>query len=275
MESIRTSLAFVVVTFLSLHGVAAQTAAPVPAETQSPAPAAVAPASDEQTPALRLPSGSLFNPPGSLFKSIGQDVTNFFSMDTAKIMVPFTIASLAASHWDRASVKDAGEHISSSSASIGNVGGNLYAQLGAGIGTYVIGRATNEPQVALVGGDLIRAQIVSQIFVQGAKFATERARPDGSNNFSFPSGHTASAFATATVLQEHFGWKAGIPAYAFASFVGASRMASNKHYLSDVLVGAGIGIAAGRTVTIHLGGEKFALGAAPTQGGAMVSFTKR
>jgi membrane-associated phospholipid phosphatase len=165
--------------------------------------------------------------------------------------------------------------MSPSTSAIGNIGGNLYAQLGAGIGTYVIGRATNKPQVALLGGDLIRAQIVSQIFVQGAKFAAERTRPDGSNDFSFPSGHTASAFATATVLQEHFGWKAGLPAYAFAGFVGASRMASNKHYLSDVLVGAGIGIAAGRTVTIRLGGEKFALGAAPTQGGAMVSFTKK
>jgi membrane-associated phospholipid phosphatase len=268
MRTVRLSTALVFVTFLSVHGVAAQTAAPVPADASSSAPPAVTPAPDEQLPTLRPPSGSFF-------KSIGQDVTNFFSLDTAKVMVPFTIAGLAASHWDRAVVEDAGERMSPSTSAIGNIGGNLYAQLGAGIGTYVIGRATNKPQVALLGGDLIRAQIVSQIFVQGAKFAAERTRPDGSNDFSFPSGHTASAFATATVLQEHFGWKAGLPAYAFAGFVGASRMASNKHYLSDVLVGAGIGIAAGRTVTIRLGGEKFALGAAPTQGGAMVSFTKK
>ena len=86
---------------------------------------------------------------------------------------------------------------------------------------------------------------------------------------------TASAFATATVLQGHFGWKAGVPAYAFAGFVAASRMAADKHYLSDVLLGAGIGIAAGRTVTVRVRGERFALGAAPTQGGAMVMFTKR
>jgi len=190
-------------------------------------------------------------------------------------MTTFTVAGLAASHWDRASVEDAGEHISQSAFSIGNIGGGLYAQVGAGVGTYVLGRATHKPQVVQLGGDLIRAQIVSQVFVQGIKFAAERQRPDGSNSLSFPSGHAASAFATATVLQEHFGWKAGVPAYAFASFVGASRMAANKHYLSDVLVGAGIGIAAGRTVTFHLAGEKFALGAAPTQGGAMVTFTRR
>jgi len=194
----RLSTALVLVTFLSVHGVAAQTAAPVPPE-ESPSPqAATAPASDEQVPTLRPPAGSLF-------KSIGHDVTNFFSLDTAKIMVPFTIAGIAASHWDRAAVEDAGERIPASAYSIGNFGGSLYAQLGAGVGTYVIGRATNKPQVAALGGDLIRAQVVSQIFVQGAKLAAERTRPDGSNNFSFPSGHTASAFATATVLQEHFG----------------------------------------------------------------------
>src|SRR5215470_1533254 len=236
MRTARLSIAFAFVTFVSVHGLAAQTVTPAPAEQTSPTPAAATPAGDEQTPTLRPPAGSLF-------KSIGHDVTNFFSLDTAKIMVPFTIAGLAAHHWDSAAVEDAGEHIPSSASSIGNMGGSLYAQLGAGIGTYVIGRATNKPQVALLGGDLIRAQIVSQIFVQGAKFAAERTRPDGSNNFSFPSGHTASAFATATVLQEHFGWKAGIPAFAFAGFVGASRMAADKHYLSDVLIGAGIGIA--------------------------------
>ena len=51
-------------------------------------------------------------------------------------------------------------------------------------------------------------------------------------------------------------------------------MASNKHYLSDVLVGAGIGIAAGRAVTFNVGREKFDVGAAPTAGGAMVTFSK-
>jgi hypothetical protein len=51
-------------------------------------------------------------------------------------------------------------------------------------------------------------------------------------------------------------------------------MGGDKHYLSDVLVGARIGIAAGRSVTLNLRGEKCALGAAPTRGGAMVTFTR-
>ena len=242
----------------------AQTA-PTPVE---PPAIAVAPAPSDDRPALNPP-------PGPFFKTVGKDLTHFFTLDTAKIMTTFTVAGLAASHWDHAAVEDAGERIAPSAFSVGNFAGGLSAQLGASLTTYVVGRATHKPEVASVGGDLIRAQIVSQIFVQGAKMAVGRERPDGSNSLSFPSGHSASAFATATVLQEHFGWKVGVPAYAFASFVGASRMAASKHYLSDVIVGAGIGIAAGRTVTLHLAGEKFALGAAPTQGGAMVTLTRR
>jgi membrane-associated phospholipid phosphatase len=272
-----------VVTLLVLsaaRGAAAQTTTPIPVEPPAvaaeqtvagqpadAAAAAVQPAS-EVRPTLQPP-------PGSFFKSLGRDLTGFFTVDTAKIMTTFTVAGLAVSHWDRASVEDASEHISSSAFKVGNIGGSLYAQAGAAVGTYVVGRVTNKPKIAELGGDLLRAQIVSQTFVQGIKFVAERRRPDGSNSLSFPSGHSASAFATATVLQEHFGWKAGLPAYAFAGFVGASRMAASKHYMSDVLVGAGIGIAAGRTVTFHLAGEKFALGAAPTQGGAMVTFTRR
>jgi membrane-associated phospholipid phosphatase len=212
---------------------------------------------------------------GPFFKTVGHDVTGFFAPDTAKILGTFALAGVAVMHWDNASVEDTSERLSKSAYKIGNIGGSLYVQAGAGIATYAIGRATGKPQLASLGGDLVRAQILSQLFVQGAKFAVGRQRPDGSNSMSFPSGHSASAFATATVVQEHFGWKAGIPAYTFAGFVGASRLAAGKHYLSDVVIGAGIGIAAGRTVTLRFGGENFALGAAPTQGGAMVTFTRR
>ena len=95
-----------------------------------------------------------------------------------------------------------------------------------------------------------RSWYLSQGLVHAGKFASHRSRPDGSDPYSLPSGHTASAFATATVLQRHFGWKAGIPAYGFGAYVAASRMSANKHHLSDVVIGAAIGVAAGRTVTV-------------------------
>ena len=63
--------------------------------------------------------------------------------------------------------------------------------------------------------------------------------------------HSASAFATATVLQRHYGWKVGVPAAVLAAYVATARVHDNKHYLSDVVFGAAMGIAAQRTVTLH------------------------
>lgn len=77
------------------------------------------------------------------------------------------------------------------------------------------------------------------------KLTLSNMRPDGSSDNSFPSGHTTQAFAAATFLSEEY--KEQLPwmpyfAYALASSVGALRMANNRHYVSDVLFGAGLGI---------------------------------
>ena len=81
--------------------------------------------------------------------------------------------------------------------------------------------------------------------VQGLKRTTNVTRPDGSDNHSFPSGHTATAFMTATMLSKEYGYKSpwiSVGAYSVATATGLMRMANNKHWLSDVMVGAGIGI---------------------------------
>jgi hypothetical protein len=83
--------------------------------------------------------------------------------------------------------------------------------------------------------------------VQGLKHTTSVVRPDGSNDHSFPSGHTATAFMTATMLNKEYGYKSpwiGFGAYSVATATGLMRIANNKHWLSDVMVGAGIGIMA-------------------------------
>lgn len=92
---------------------------------------------------------------------------------------------------------------------------------------------------------LIKSGVVSRVAVEGLKFAVDKDRPDNSGDDSFPSGHTADSFASATFIQQRYGWKWGIPAYIGATFVGYSRVQSDKHYAVDVLAGAAIGILSG------------------------------
>lgn len=70
----------------------------------------------------------------------------------------------------------------------------------------------------------------------------DRQRPDGGSQ-SFPSGHSASAFAGAAFLQRRYGWRYGAPAYALATFVAWSRVEAKRHWTSDVIAGGAIGIA--------------------------------
>ncbi len=211
------------------------------------------------------------------FKALGGDFKALFSGNTARFLGLASVLAVAATPWDREGVREAQEHWAQAQGTFkaGNIGGNFLVQTGAALATYGIGKAAGSTKAAAVGGDLFRAQVLSQVSVQGLKLATRRPRPDASNNHSFPSGHTSSAFATATVLERHFGWKAGVPAYAFAAYVGAARMSANKHHLSDVFMGAALGIAAGRVVTVGIGGTSFGMGVAPTPGGAAVVLTKK
>ena len=155
----------------------------------------------------------------------------------------------------------------------GKIAGNFLVQAGGALATYGVGRATGSHRVATVGASLFRAQVVAQGTTQAIKFATQRTRPDGTSH-SFPSGHSAAAFATASVLHSEIGWKAAIPAYAAATWVAASRVQMERHYVSDVIAGATVGILAGRSVTIGRGNARFSVQPMPLAGGVGVSFTK-
>jgi membrane-associated phospholipid phosphatase len=79
---------------------------------------------------------------------------------------------------------------------------------------------------------------ISMASTYGLKKTVDRTRPDGSNDDSFPSGHTAKAFAGAGYLHYRYGLKYGIPAYIASAAVGASRVDADKHYWSDVIASA-------------------------------------
>jgi hypothetical protein len=155
----------------------------------------------------------------------------------------------------------------------GKVVGAFAVQTTGAFATYLVGRATNHSEIATLGSELFRAQIVAQLTTQAIKFGTQRTRPDGTT-LSLPSGHTAAGFATASVLHSKYGWKAALPAYSVASWIAASRMQSKRHYLSDVIAGATIGIMAGRSVTVGQGAYRFSVAPMPVSGGIGVSLVR-
>jgi membrane-associated phospholipid phosphatase len=141
----------------------------------------------------------------------------------------------------------------------GDLAGNVSVQACGPLALLAFGKLGGHAGLARLGGDLLRAQVVSASLTGAVKLAVRRERPDGSSRLSFPSGHTSAAFATATVIQRRYGSKAGAPAYAVAAWVAASRLNEDKHFLSDVTFGAAIGIAAGRAVTVRRGAVRATL----------------
>jgi membrane-associated phospholipid phosphatase len=120
------------------------------------------------------------------------------------------------------------QHVPAASVFILSVGG-------------VKGRHNLPNQVALY----IKSELLMFGVVYPLKYTVGESRPDTGQKNSFPSGHTAQAFTAATFLSKEYGHKSiwiSIGAYSAATTVGVFRMLNNRHWISDVLVGAGIGI---------------------------------
>ncbi len=155
----------------------------------------------------------------------------------------------------------------------GDILGQGWVQGGGAVATYVAGRLMHKPRVTHTGSDLIRAQVLNGILTWTLKVAVNRERPSG-GDYAFPSGHTSATFASAAVLHAHYGWKTGIPAYAVASFVGWTRVRDNEHWLSDVVFGAAIGLAAGHAVTLGHRARDWKVVPVPMRGGGAIFVVK-
>jgi membrane-associated phospholipid phosphatase len=124
-------------------------------------------------------------------------------------------------------------------------------------GTLAYGLIENDKHAKRNAYELFINVGVSTIINEGIKISVNRTRPADrypneifansvTHGSSFPSGHTALAFATATtVALEYRKWYVVVPAYLWAGSVGYSRMYLGKHYPSDVLGGAVVGIGSG------------------------------
>lgn len=134
---------------------------------------------------------------------------------------------------------------------------------------YLYGAFTHNNKPKAVAMDFVKASVYSGIIVTGIKHLGHRTRPfqttdfnarlwDGPlaedwNHTSFPSGHTIMTWTFASVLATHYPDKKwlGISVYALATAEGLARIYANKHWSSDVVVGAALGYAIGRFVVKH------------------------
>jgi hypothetical protein len=257
----RPIVTLVAVWTMSASPLAAQTGPPSSDPTQ-PGVAVAAPAAEPTaTPTV-----------SSIFRDVARDVGRLPSRTATLALGLGGAAGLALHTHDRRVTG----RLSSSSAldpvfEPGELVGGGLVQIGAAVATYTAGRLTGHPRAAAVGEDLLRGQIINTAITQGLEFSVRRTRPDGSN-YSFPSGHSSGTFTSATVLGRHFGWKVGAPAYAAATYVAVSRLQENRHVLSDVVFGAALGIAAGRTVTIGRGRSRLVVSPVASAGAAGLTF---
>lgn len=188
----------------------------------------------------------------AMLKGLGQDFTHLPSKENAYWAAAGGGLALAVHPLDeRVATQVTGNSAADTFFKAGQVIGSTPVLLGSAAITYTVGRVKDAPKVSHLGMDLLRAIAVSTTLTQVLKVSTHRLRPDGTTHNSFPSGHAADTFAVATALERHLGWKYSIPGYMFASYVAASRLPAQRHWLSDVVFGAAVGIISGRTVGSH------------------------
>lgn len=132
---------------------------------------------------------------------------------------------------------------------IGDIYGSGYSLLALSAGTWGVGLVAGDRYTRQTAGLMFEGLAIDGALVFGTKHLVGRTRPDASDHLSFPSGHTSGAFTFATILSRRYGWRLGAVGYTLATMTAGARLEDDRHYLSDVIAGATIGIVVGRWVT--------------------------
>jgi hypothetical protein len=162
------------------------------------------------------------------------------------VLIPLGIGASAAiiSHWDKHLEKQLRGTLGSKQT-LSNV--TLYTLLGGSLlsGVLFPGPGRNSWDQLFNEGEALGA---SALTTWALKETVRRPRPfeGGGSVHSFPSGHSSGAFTAATLIERNSGEWAAIPAYALAALTAYGRVSSARHYPSDVLAGAAIGILTAR-----------------------------
>jgi|RhiMethySRZTD1v2_1073278.scaffolds.fasta_scaffold01761_20 membrane-associated phospholipid phosphatase len=282
----KAILALLVATTLAAAPAAAQTTQTTTNDSQS----GQTPAVEQQAPSTPPEPAKNEAPDhartgwATLLKDSASDFVAFPKRKSTWTILGFGAAAALATHPadDYVESHIVGNHAVDHFFSLGQWVGTWYVQVGTAVGLWTVGRYVVAPttgesktnKYSEIGFDLIRAQIISQSLVHGMKYSVRRDRPTG-ECCSFPSGHAASAFAAASVVERHFGYRASWPALVGATYVATSRLVDDRHFLSDVMMGASVGMASGWTVVGTRGrSRQITLQPVPVRGGMMIAFVR-
>ena len=128
-----------------------------------------------------------------------------------------------------------------------NVIGHPWTQFGASALWYAISRKNQDDFNKKRAEAMIAALSVTGVATMSLKAIRDNETPNG-KDWAWPSGHTASSFTVASMLDEFYGPKVGVPAYAFASLIAYRMLDSGDHWASDVVFGAALGWVVGHTI---------------------------
>jgi len=186
-------------------------------------------------------------------------------------------------------VQDNRSEFLTSFTDITNQLGNGYLVLPAEALLYCYGHIADDEKARRIALEMLESFAVVGVTVTGLKFLTHRHRPSASDspdiwdgpsfsthNIAFPSGHAAVAFSWATVLAEEFSDKpiVGIISYTIAAGTAFSRVYKNKHWVSDVFVGAVLShIITKKIVSLHAEKDQNSISINPLPRGFSISFT--
>lgn len=153
---------------------------------------------------------------------------------------------------------------------------DFFSKLGAGpvFITIALGQIYFDRENGLMHA---RSIVLTSLTHVSLAYMIQRERPNQSRSYfsfasSFPSGHAAAAFASASSLAYAYGWEIGVPAFATAVSIAVARVSERKHWFSDVVAGATIGLFwanASRNVTKHTLHQSFCVPFITEEGGGL------
>ena len=196
-----------------------------------------------------------FNDAKKVYKSIGSITWNDIAVGSA--ITGTAIALMSIDDEMRNIAQRNYSALNSPAMTTVNEYGNVYYPVAAGAITYTAGLVFDSPELRETSRLAMEALLLSGIITTTVKTFVGRARPyteKGPNSFSgftfqdgnlsFPSGHATAAFAISTILSKHIDrWWADILLYGLATGTAYARMHNDKHWFSDVFMGASIGYA--------------------------------